>query len=500
MNDKGPSLWIVMACLLILGGLAGWFGEQLIGAGGLDESSADPLAEVREQPDIFLITIGNLRADHLPGYGYHRPTAPWLTEVSQGAHTFHNASATSSWDVPSLASAITGLLPVQHGMGAVADRTLSKTRMELRTLPSKATTLAERLKDAGYNTHAIVANPHLAKDTGFERGFDTYHNVGYARAPRVELAVERISADIRRRQRPVFVWVHFSDTHAPYRNYNPFLYTWVEGYDQYIKARKKDPELSKLNRRALPTLLMDELKRRDDLAAGSDGLTYLASLYDSEIRFIDDHIQLLYGDLGIEDEDLVVITADHGEEFRDHGNLGHRMALYEESVRVPLVFSWPAVWHESARTFERVSQIDLVPTLAEIAGAPIRQGELLARSLLPVLDGGDFVQDHPVTAELTHADGSRLLAIYDDTNKLIMDPQRPDDLQLFDLTADPQESKDLTAAMPDYSQELAAALTAHLEAAERFNNGVIEVELPAAFVEQIRSAQLRPTVIKEDNL
>jgi len=115
-----------------------------------------------------------------------------------------------------------------------------------------------------------------------------------------------------------------------------------------------------------------------------------------------------------------------------------------------------------------------------------------------VLDGGEFAQDHPVTVELVLLDGRRLVAIYDDTNKLIMDPDRPHDLQLFDLAADPQETKNLASATPDYAGELAAALTAHLEAAPGFNNGVIEMELPPAFVEQIRAAQMRPAVSGDD--
>lgn len=488
MSDNKPSTAVVVVCLLVLGGLAGWFGrDQLIPERAATGITAEAPAPDRERPDIFFVIIDTLRADHLPAYGHDRMTAPWITDLGQRSHLFVSATATSTWTVPSAASYLTGLLPEQHGLSGAPSATGKIDEVEIEVLSDDAVTLAERLKENGYRTYAIVANAHMPAGSGFEQGFDEYICVGFKRAPRVQLAVERLSNEIRRRRQPVFVYVHYFDPHDPFRKNAPVVYGWQSDIDSYQDARKADKSLGAADRRPLQSLMMDDLLLRRDLRSGAGGLPYLEALYDSEIRLVDDHVQLLYGDLGIEDDDIVVLTADHGEEFRDHGKLGHRLNLYEESLRVPLMISWPAVWPAPGRIETRISLVDLVPTLAELGGAPVPAGELLAQSLVPLLDGGAWEQAHPVTAELIRTDGAHTRAVYDGSMKLIVDMDTPGAMELYDLAADPGETTDLAAERGGYAEQLAAVLREHLAGAPRLQVGTVETQLAPGVIEQLEA-------------
>ncbi len=489
MSDEKPSTAVVVACLLILGGLAGWFGrEALIRDGGEPgPAAAEPEPFDRERPDIFLVVVDTMRADHLPAYGYSRMTAPWITGLGQRGTWFDATSATSSWTVPSVASYLTGLLPEQHGLSGAPSATGGSDTVEIEVLSDDAVTLAERLRDNGYKTYAVVANAHMPVGSGFEQGFDEYICVGFKRAPRVQLALERLSTEIQRRRQPVFVYVHYFDPHDPFRKNVPVVYGWQQDIDRYQDQRKEDLSLAATDRRPLQALLMEDLWRRTDLGVGGAGLPYLEALYDSEIHLADDHVQLLWGDLGIDDGDVVVVTADHGEEFREHGELGHRLNLYEETLRVPLLVSWPAVWPTPRRVAERISQADLAPTLAELGGVPVADGELLAQSLVPLLDGGEWEQRYPVTAELIRTDGQHTRAIFDGSMKLIVEVDGAGRRELYDLAEDPGEENDLAPHRAEYADRLAAALEQHLAGAPALQVRRLETEVAPGVVQQLEA-------------
>ena len=487
MNNNRASTVVVVACLLMLGAMLGWFARQKLGTMALDAVVVDTAPPNRERPDIFLISIDTLRADHLPMYGYERMTAPFLAELSQNSHTFMNMTSTSSWTVPAVASYLTGLLPVQHGLSGAPSLPADATEVVIEALSNDAVTLAEVLKEAGYDTYAIVANAHLPEESNFGQGFDDYTCVGFKRAPRVELSVERIARKIRQRRRPVFVWVHYFDPHDPYRKNSPVVYRWAKDYEAYQKERKQLDSPVRANKRPLQNLSIIDLAKRDDMGPGDVGLSQVEALYDSEIRLVDNHVQLLYGDLGIEDEDVVVVTSDHGEEFREHGNLGHRLALYEESLHVPMFVSWPDVWKAPQQHEARISQADLAPTLAAIGGAEFADGSIQAQSFLGLLDGGEHKQDFPVTAELFRTDGIRRRAIYDGTMKLIVDLDDAGNHELYDLATDPDELDDLAARRPSYVNTLATTLESQLDGQPRLESTTSTTTLTPETIQQLEA-------------
>lgn len=427
VRARGP---IVLAVALVLAGAV----AGVVGQGRHAQAAREGLTPVVDEdagpPDLFLVTLGNVRADRLPFYRYDRMTVPWLTKVSRRSQVFGAASATSSWTLPSVASMMTGLLPSQHGLEELPQ--VRDGELDLTTLSERATTLAERLSAEGYATYAVVASPLLLGETGLERGFDRYVSLGYTRAARVQIAIERIAADVRKRETPVFVWIHYGDAHPPHAVGSPIVSSWASAPEGDEPAE----ELQRYARASLPELL-----RMPELRAPGEALDRLGALYDSELRAVDEHVQLLWGDLGITDDDVVVIAGDHGTELREHGELGAGRNLHETSVRVPLMLSWPAVWTEPTRFMSRVSLVDLVPTLADLAGARIPEGELPARSLVPLIDGGEEHRDVPVVAELLRADGVRCRAVYEGVgNKVISGAAG--EAAFYDLTADPGELTD----------------------------------------------------------
>jgi arylsulfatase A-like enzyme len=389
------------------------------------------------RPDIFVFSVDTLRADHLEIYGYERNTAPWIASVSQDAVVFDAASATSSWTVPSVASLLTGMLP--HQLKVERAPSIAGPDDPRPMLPAGAVTLPERLRAEGYRTFAVTANSQLASELGYAQGFQHYVNVGFATADVVRDAADRLAADIRSSQEPVFVWIHLVDPHDPYDpEPDALARRWSPGLDGY-DAQSRLPELS--------TATMRALKDREDLQRRGPGLEHLEALYDAEITQADAVLKHLARSFEVGDDDVLVITADHGEEFRDHGNLGHRVTLFEETVRVPLVVRWPGHW-PARRVKQRVSLASLTPTLAALIGAPPGpEAGLAAGSMLPLLEGRPWAPEQPVVAQLVHVDNKMVWrAIYDGQDKLVVnadgDGPKKDRTRLFELGADPGEVMD----------------------------------------------------------
>lgn len=390
------------------------------------------------RPDVFLLTVDTLRADHLSIYGYGRPTSPWFADVAARGVVFERASASSSWTIPSVASFLTGMMPHQLAISAG----------EARRVPSTAETLAERLAARGYRTYAVTANAHLSPENGFDQGFEHYVNVGFASAEEVRAALEEVIPEIERREQPVFVWVHLFDPHDPYFERKPWVDTW-----------SGDSE----SRQRLSTLMMRELRVQPQLESEGPALESLVALYDAEIAYTDSALRSIAQDLRIGDDDLLIVSADHGEEHRDHGGLGHQLSLYEETLRVPLVVSWPDRFR-AGRVAERVSMVEVVPTVAEVVGEPVGPyGGVSTRSLLPVLLGEVRRPAAPIVADLMRQDGIRHRAVIESEQKLIFVGDPVERVELYDLRADPFEHEDLAAQMAPRVEALSRALRAGLK-------------------------------------
>ncbi len=305
-----------------------------------------------ERPrNVILVCMDTVRADHLGCYGYERETTPALDALAERSIVFEDASATACWTKPSVPSFLTGTYPIQHGVYSGSSRDEAGTHSDV--LPEDATTLAEAFRSAGYATAAFVKNAQLRRGLGFEQGFDEYvDEAGDAREIRWRA---RDWLDDHDGEQPFFLYLHFLDAHWPYPVPDEYATRWT-GAEQAALFRGKDW-------RGLRTAINDG--ERELSSAERAGLI---GLYDGALRFIDDQLALLLADLerrGLVEDTVVCVISDHGEEFLEHGRIGHGHGLYEGLLRVPWILHVPG--EAAKRVTNAVSLTDVFPTLLSAA-------------------------------------------------------------------------------------------------------------------------------------
>jgi arylsulfatase A-like enzyme len=391
-------------------------------------------------PNVLLISIDTLRPDHLGSYGYGRDTSPHLDALAAAGARFTTAVSPTSWTLPAHATLLTALPPEVHGV--VVDG--------LKLDPS-VTTLAEILQTRGYATAGFVSGPYLDAGYGFARGFDLYDDYSAVRIshPAVHRAhttpaLLRVSIDwlaswaAITRPRPFFLFVHMWDVHY---DFNP-----PPPYDTMF-----DPEYR-------GTITGDEFENGTAVHAGMDArdLQHVVALYDGEIRYTDDAVGRLLDELRhhrVLDDTVVVVTSDHGEEFFEHGQKGHRNALYDESIRVPLIVRYPANVPAGAVVHRQVRLLDVAPTIFELTGTPppaqfgldASLAPYTGRSVVPLLSAGTEATQLAPAPAFADLEPQGLVAVRHEAQKLIVGPLVAPRDQLFDLVRDPGERTDLAA-------------------------------------------------------
>ena len=323
-----------------------------------------------DAPNLVLVTIDTLRADHLDAYGHPRPTAPSFAALAREGVLFETAISAAPATQLATASLLTGLWPWSH-----ADPSRPRRR-GTPYLRSGFATLAERLAAAGYATGGFVANQAVRAEEGFAQGFIAWDESA-ARSGRVEDVLAPALAWLADARAPFFLWVHVMDPHHPYDA--PSLAPWEDAADAQAAALRRGWA-------ALPfgeqTARMQAVDDEHDLDAATRAL--LVDRYDAEIRHADAGLARLLAALeqrgATRANTWIAVTADHGEEFLDHGRLLHGHTLFDELLHVPLVLRGPAL-PAGLRVAEQVATIDVAATLLAAAGLP--SADLDARSLAP---------------------------------------------------------------------------------------------------------------------
>jgi arylsulfatase A-like enzyme len=412
----------------------------IAGIGRASSSKVDQLAlPTTRRPDILFVTIDALRADHLSSYGYQQFTSPAIDAFARNAARFSNAIAQAPYTKASIASIMTGQYPSAHKTVTASVPFPETMTGHLTTapivtdlLPSSMPTLAEALRAGGYQTLGFTANPFLIEAFGFARGFDRfrfYPGTDFARGERIVFEAVDAARDADGR-RPLFMWVHFMEPHSPYTP--PPLTAGmfhVEGLPQPIPSQV-----------SIPGWLLPGSPR--------DLRQYVAA-YDDDISAVDAAFDTLLRELrsmrGWRDT-IVVLTADHGEQFLDHGGWEHGSNLHDELIRVPLVIQAPSSLPGVIDA--QVQLIDLFPTLLEMAGAPLpatsgRAIEVLWNPKSP---------SHPAMSEIVGIQST----LREEGFKLIAFPTGQ--VQLFDLARDPHEKVDVAVANPARVHAMQTAL------------------------------------------
>lgn len=407
-------------------------------------------------PSIVFVLVDTLRADYLGTYGFDGPVSPNLDRLAEESVVFERAFAQAPWTKPSIASLFTSLAPETHGVLAHDGKYVAPGgATTTEALSQDATTLAESLAAAGYETAAFVANPWLKADHGFAQGFATWTQPqGFKLPVRAPLLLGAAGKWLAARDpaKPFFLYVHLMDVHGPY----------VAPDTDYDAVRESPglgpsrPLTTDERARLLPYLLRT---RWADTPEANDVRTWRAR-YAAGVHAADRALgSFLNGltALGVLDDAIVVVTSDHGEELADHGAWDHGLRLYDEQIRVPLILRLPGGASGGQRVREVVSLIDVMPTLLARAGAaapPAMQG----RDLSPLLD-----EDEAGTpGGASFASGvkwqPRMRSLRTPEWKLIADG---DAARLFDVARDPGEQQDLAATRPDERRALVSELEAH---------------------------------------
>jgi arylsulfatase A-like enzyme len=400
---------------------------RAVGPAALIASGVLLLGCVRESPppNLLLISVDTTRGDHLSVYGYERRTTPNLEFLAAEGVRFREAYAPAPTTGPSHATMFTSLAPITH-----------RVVKNGRQLQPSLETLAERFGAAGWDTAGFVSSYVLDSRFGWDQGFahwDDEFEPGTATAMvpaesgpeafdrRATETTRRTLAWVERewqRDRPFFVFVHYMDPHEP----------WVA--PQQFVRRLRTPDLPQ------------------------DGISGMVARYDAEIAFVDHQLGVLVRNLdklGLGENTIVAVVADHGEGLLDHGELNHGTQLYEEQVRVPLLLRWPLGLPSGQVVYGPVSLVDLAPTLLDLAGVPpASKAKMQGRSLVPRIQGEEAAnEDAPVflfRPDNTEIPGEQYAVRVGDW-KLIVGPDAGA-RELFDLSRDPGEQNDLSAQEP----------------------------------------------------
>ena len=295
--------------------------------------------------NVLLITIDALRTDHLSSHGYGRMTTPVIDRVADQGIDFGNCFVQAPHTHASMASLMTGMYPFRHE-SVIGSRKLSQAHE----------TMAECLEKRKYATGAFVFNYWLSREMGFAQGFRNYN---YLNQDLSDQTVERSIKEWISGQgdTPFFLWLHYLEPHAGYIARNPFFDSFMPGY----KGNRDEFTNEMLNQHRIAK---QRLKKKE--------LAYIIGCYDSEIRCADASIGRILDHLdsaGKTSNTLVIITADHGEEFQDHGSLGHDHTLFDELLHVPLIMRAPDVL-PTGRSPVPVQSIDLYASIMDLLGIP----------------------------------------------------------------------------------------------------------------------------------
>jgi arylsulfatase A-like enzyme len=406
-------------------------------------------------PNVVLIVVDTLRQDRLGVYGHSRNTSPHLDKLAAESVIYERAYSQAPWTSPSIGSLLTGRYPSQ--LGIHKDRT---------ALSNKERLLSELLATAGYRSGAAISHSYCGSAWQFHQGFESFDEsnvLGHDAITSKGVTNRAIEfVDSTSPDTPYFLFAHYFDPHFAYIDHEEYAFEKDSTYSGPIKSNMKVQALRKRSRR---------LEDQD--------LTELFRLYDSEIAYTDEHIGRLVNHLrnrGDLSNTVLVFTADHGEEFLDHGRWGHTTRLYDELIRVPLIIHYPDGY--TARVKTPVSLMDVVPTILAAVNQPTPKR----------LEGHDLrlpiSSDRVIFSETSK--GAQLSAAIQGDHKLILD-HTGGDLELYDLGSDSGETKNIALKKPQLAKSLSAEIQRWSEQNRKTKKSGIKVELSDEEVQQLEA-------------
>ena len=398
-----------------------------------DSGSAPPSI-----PNLILLSVDTLRPDRLGAWGYAKARTPHIDRLASQGLRWDQAYAQIPLTAPSFSSILTGLYPKSHGC-----------RANLTRLDPSVTTLAEVLRESGYQTAAFVSGYPLKQELcGLAKGFHLYQDRFsffdglkllrfLERFGLVELQLERRAPFVsrlfipwmkRHKGKPFFVWIHYYDPHVPYRPPQRLS----DGGPWVGRLRREQRDLWGKGKEVL----------------SPETISAMEALYDGEIAYVDEDIGRTLSFLekeGLREKSLILFVSDHGESFDHDYYFDHGDRLYESSVRIPVIFSYADLLPEGAVSDKILQSVDLFPTILSLLNVPGRKSDGES-----VWKGGKVLLDKKspfVYAELSRRSGyptlGDLWSLREGSWKLIYSPEgRPP--ELYHLSKDPGETRNLS--------------------------------------------------------
>jgi arylsulfatase A-like enzyme len=419
-------------------GLAAWSRVELVRVHRRARTASTP-----DAPNVLLLVVDTLRADALGCYGAIPTPSPVLDGLARSGVLFDDCVAPAPWTLPSVATIFTGRHPREHGVAVGDDPAADEVTGA--SLATAIPTLASVAQRAGVTTFGLSANPLVGQDTGLATGFEVFDDPPAADPVRRWVSGRSLNARFLRwarehRRVRFLAYLHYMEVHSPYAG--AAAHTLVDA-----PSDVRSGDASRIGRRLLA----------GSPAPAAAHVEHLRKLYRVAIGEWDRMLGELLGgldELGLGDRTVVVVTADHGEEFLEHGHLAHGKQLFDESIRVPLVIAGPGI--TPGRRPGQVQLTDLLPTIAARLGAVAPPG----------LGGADLLAREPPPARPAFAEARRALCFGEADAELAMVRQPPwklmwspgsDRIALFNLTDDPGERVDRAAAEPVAAHLLASA-------------------------------------------
>jgi len=395
-----------------------------------------PPSSKEKSPNVILYLVDSLRADRLGCYGNPANISPEIDRWAQDKIQFEACYTQAPWSLPALTSLFTAYYPYTHKTFFLGDRL---------NFP----TLAQMLRKKGYTTASFSENIVTSHLSGLDRGFDLqdFNTVD----------TDRLQEWIKKnRFYPFFLYIHVQNPHLRYLPPKEFL---PEGITTQ-QAEKINRDYMKLSSYQSFSGNLDDLKNTGNALQEKLGqiLPDIRKLYDSEVTTADyrfGRFLRMLDKFNLEDETLIILTANHGEEFAEHGELLHGRSLYNSALQVPLILHLPGPARHGMNINEPVGLIDVFPTIMDILGqrGPHAQGI----SLLPTILGRPGRKERKIFAarnsfkEFSLARGKKNISMIGERWKAIYN-QDPDTMELYDLINDPEESQNLASDYPSQTQ------------------------------------------------
>lgn len=422
-------------------------------------------------PNVILLTIDTLRADRLGCFGYNRLLTPNLDQLAASGIRFEQAITGGSWTQAAFPVMLTSSYAAMYG-GCLG-----------RLAPERPAPI-EALTRHGYTTGGFSTNPHLSRSTSYDRGFQHFselipaevdpklrrikggqrllrnpltHHVLRGTGLRMRPArLYSSAADVTdsvcrwldRVERPFFAWAHYMDMHWPYHLEESLTYpgqiaqAWQDLAIMYDRSNFN---------RTMPITAV----QRD----------HFIGLYEQSLQFLDAQIGRLIAHverLGLSAHTVIIVAADHGEEFLDHGRWGHwESNLFDEILKVPLIIR-PTNPSQNRVIRQQVHLIDLMPTILDLCGCPWPAG-LMGRSLVPLWTNRAADYEDKIAISEMRRDPWHRVAVRTPAFKYIWDSKRPHQPELYDLQADPLELQNMTQHYPQEISRFQACVDEHLQ-------------------------------------